>query len=134
MARKKKTAKRVFARARTSFKKATRRKSSNSSNKGIMNLMLTGALYGAVRPYIAQAVSPLTSKIPVVGNYADEAGMGVIGYFAAKGTFGTQFKEVGKAALIIEAAQIGSDVVTGRFTANLSNGMTTTKSTSESFN
>lgn len=134
MARKKKTAKRVFARASTSsLKRVTRRKSSNSSNKGIMNLMLTGALYGAVRPYIAQAVAPLTSKIPVVGNYADEAGMGVIGYFAAKGTFGSQFKEVGKAALIIEAAQIGSDVVTGRFTANLSNGMTTTKSLSESF-
>lgn len=132
MAKKKKTARRVFARAKSSFKRASRRRSS-SSNSNVMNLMLTGALYGAVRPYIAQAVSPLTSKIPVVGNYADEAGMGVIGYFAAKGTFGNQFKEVGKAALIIEAAQIGSDVVTGRFTQNLNMGSSAPKATSESF-
>jgi len=133
MAKKKKTARRVFARAKSSFKRASRSRSSSKSSGNIMNLMLTGALYGAVRPYIAQAVSPLTSKIPVVGNYADEAGMGVIGYFAAKGTFGNQFKEVGKAALIIEAAQIGSDVVTGRFTQNLNMGSAAPKATSESF-
>ncbi len=128
MAKKRKTAKRYF-RARTSSAKVSRRRRSSSSSYALnpMKIALFGALYGAVRPYLAQAISPVTSKIPM-GAYVDEAGMIVISYFAAKGTFGNQFKEAGKAGLYIESAVIGSDIITGKFTSALS-GVSTSTST-----
>jgi hypothetical protein len=55
--------------------------------------------------------------------------MGVLNYFASKGTFGNGFiKELGKAGLYVEAAQLGSDVATGKFTSNFSGKISTASS------
>jgi hypothetical protein len=93
-------------------------KSSSSSTP--MKKMLFGVMYGAGRSYASQLITPITSRIPFLGNYADEAGMLALSYFAAKGTFGATFKEVGTAGLYIESALVGKDIVTGQFMSNLS--------------
>jgi hypothetical protein len=68
--------------------------------------------------YISNLVQPLTSKIPM-GQYADEAVLGVAGYLLAKKGSG-MVRDFGKAMLVVEAASIGHQLANG----GLSNGST----------
>ena len=92
--------------SRGGFFKRRSRGSSGSSNP--MNVLLPAALYGATRGYIASAISPLTSKIPV-GNYGDELVLGLAGYFMAKKGSGF-IKNTGMAILTVEAASLGNQL------------------------
>lgn len=82
---------------------------------GEMNIIIGGAAYGAGRQYIAKAVEPITSKIPL-GNYADNVVMGALSYFVAKGKIPLinkipMSKEIGRAGLYIESAMLGSELL-----------------------
>ena len=76
-----------------------------------MGVVLPAAIYGAGRQYAVNLVQPLTSKIPL-GNYADEIVLGTAGYFMYKKGSG-MIKSAGKAILTVEAASLGSQVVSG---------------------
>jgi len=97
-----------------SFRGFTRRSSKRSGSSG-ENLMVAGvaaAAYGAMRPKIESWVQPVTSKLPIGGEYVDELALGTLGYFAAKGKLGSNkyIKAAGKAMFMIEAARIGAGV------------------------
>lgn len=89
--------------------KAHRR--SGKSGVSPIKVILPAALYGAGRQYLVNLAQPLTSKIPL-GAYADEAVLGVAGYFLAKKGKGF-LKNVGISMLTIEAASLGSGLVGG---------------------
>jgi hypothetical protein len=110
------------------IKSKSRRKSTSSGNGGIMALIGGAMIYGAFREKASDAIQPLTSKIPL-GNIADEVVLGAAGYFAAKKGTGI-VKEIGKAALTIEAARIGEAVVNGQL--NLSGNSQSSNSTNSS--
>lgn len=84
------------------------------SSQGLkpMTLILGGAVYGAVRQYASNAIAPLTASIPL-GNISDEVVLGTAGYLLATKTKGIT-RDIGRAALTIEAARIGEAVVTGQ--------------------
>jgi hypothetical protein len=86
-----------------------RRSRSSSSNP--MKLVIPAALYGAARGYISNAITPLTSKIPL-GQYTDEVVLGLAGYVAAKKGRGI-VKQIGTSMLLIEAASLGKQAVGG---------------------
>lgn len=112
MARKKRTAKRAVAARRSTPRVTVRRRRSSSTSNKPMKKIVGGAIYGAARGTVSRFLQPITSRVPL-GNYADEAGMLVLSYMAAKGKFGSNFKEVGSAGLYIESAVIGNDLASG---------------------
>jgi hypothetical protein len=86
--------------------KARRRKSSGVNP---MKVIIPAAAYGAARGYLSNLATPITSKIPL-GNYADEALFGVVGYYLAKKN-PMKLRNVGVAMLTVEAASMGSQLV-----------------------
>ncbi len=98
------------ARARSFGRKAHRR-SGRSSGITPMKIIIPAAIYGAGRQYLVNLAAPLTSKIPL-GQYADEAVLGVAGYMLAKKGKGF-LKNVGISMLTIEAASLGSGLIGG---------------------
>lgn len=114
--------------ARTSTTRAVSvRRKRASSGFNPQKAIFGGVVYGAARAKVAQLISPLTSKIPL-GSYADEAAMGVISYFVAKGKIKFIPKEVGLAGLMIESAVIGQDVANGTFAGGFGGNGASTKS------
>lgn len=104
-------ARRKFAKRRSGgFKKFAKRASKSGSSENLMVLGLAAGAYGFARPYVEQWIAPVTSKIPIGGQYVDELALGTLGYFAARGKFGSNkyMKAAGKAVFMIEAARIGS--------------------------
>lgn len=107
MARRKKSAvRRVYARP----KKAYKRRSSKSNNP--MALIIPAAVYGAIRAPVAKALDPVLAKIPM-GNVADEIGLGLVSYFAAKKGKG-MIKKIGQVGLVVESARVGEVVISGQ--------------------
>lgn len=100
-------------------KKAGRRIKRASSNPTAV--IIPAMAYGALRAKMAQLIAPVTDKIPF-GNYADELGMGLVSYFAAKKGIGI-VKKLGIAGLTIESAQVGQQLMAGGF--NLGNSSQT---------
>lgn len=104
--------------SRTSSRSFFRRKRGGSRGEGgnPLGLILGAAIYGAGREWTSQKLAPLTRPIAgIAGQYADEVVMGGLGYLLMKGKipFLGKFKlarDIGKAALIIESARIGSGV------------------------
>lgn len=86
----------------------------------IVPVIVSGAVYGAVRPTAATWISPITNMLPF-GSFNDEITLGVLGYFIAKKMKNPYVRDFGKAMLYVEAASIGSQV---------SGGMTQTSSAS----
>ena len=101
--------KRLFKRKSSrSFPKMKSYKKSGGKFSSVKLIDLYAMLYGAGRQYIAQAVSPITAKIPL-GNFADNIVMGGINYAAAKFIPIKLVKEVAMKGLIIENAMIGQE-------------------------
>jgi len=76
-----------------------------------MNVVVPAAAYGAGRQYLVNLAKPLTNMVPL-GNYADEVVLGTAAYFVAKkNMFG--LRKVAMAALTIEAASAGSQLIGG---------------------
>ena len=86
---------------------------------GLAGLAISAAIYGAGREKVSQAVLPISQKMGL-GSYSDEVGMGILSFVVAKYTKG-MLKQIGKAGLTIEAARIGSQMLSG-----ISLGKTTT--------
>ena len=91
------------------------RRSRRSAGSSSENLVITGvaaAAYGAMRPKVEQWIAPITSKLPIGGEYVDELALGTLGYFAAKGKLGSNkyMKAAGKAVFMIECARLGAGV------------------------
>jgi len=116
MARKKK--RRTIRRARVARKSYKRRRRSSSAGTATKMLMYAVA-YGAVRPYIGNAVSSGLNKVGVsgmLGGYADEAALIGLSYAGTKGKLpfigkNKMVKEIAKAGLYIEGALLGSQVI-----------------------
>lgn len=102
--------KRVVKRRRSFFAPKSRRRSTSSSFK-VLNVVLPSMAYGAGRQYLTQLAAPLTNKIPL-GNYADEAVFGALGYYLAKKQKG-MLKQVGISILTVEAASVGNQLLAG---------------------
>jgi len=96
-------------------KSKSKRRSAPKFN--LMAQVLSAGIYGALRGRASQMLSPITSRVPM-GQYADEAVMGTLSYFMAKGKLGAQFKKVGMAGLHIESAMVGSQLAQGSFESN----------------
>lgn len=116
--------KRTSARRSARFSVRRGRKSSGGGFGGDMALIGGAALYGAGREVLSDWLSPITTKVAgVAGDYADEAVLGAIGYFMAKGKIpGVNrlplTREVGRAMLTVEAARIGSSLASGMLNKN----------------
>lgn len=100
-------------------RKMARKKRSGGSKGGDTLLLQAGTAmaYGALRPKIEQWIQPVTSKIPVGGNYVDEIALGLAGWAIAKGKVpmlkGKTARSAGRAMLIIESARVGSGISQG---------------------
>lgn len=90
-----------------------KRRSHRSGGKSVspLKIIIPAAIYGAGRQYLVNLAAPLTAMIPL-GAYADEAVLGIGGYFLAKKGKG-MLKNVGVAMLTIEAASLGSQIMGG---------------------
>jgi hypothetical protein len=121
MARKRRTARRASrSYAKRSYSPTFRKKARRSKGKsgGMMSTIIGGVGYGAVRAYLSQAIAPLTSKLPIGGQYADEIGLGLANYLLAKGKVPLLNKipmtrNIGKAGLVVESAFIGQQLISG---------------------
>lgn len=115
MAKFRKKVKRVFAR----YKKSVRRPGSSAN---LLTTALAAGVYGAGRQKIEEYIAPYTSKMPIAGNYTDEVVLGTLGYFMAKGKIpffkGKLARSAGTAIVTIEAARIGSGIVSGISVSN----------------
>jgi len=98
---------RVYARARPSFRRARRSGSSGGSNP-LMNVVLPAFAYGAIRAPIKNTLMPYVPN--VLGDNTDEVAMGLAGYFLMKNTTGFMH-DLGKSALIVESASLGNNLV-----------------------
>jgi len=126
-ARKTPMARRRFSRVRKTGRRFGRFAKRATDTRTNLGSMVIPFIYGALRPAITQAIAPLTSKIPVVGQYADEAGMIAIG--AAANMWGSgSIKAAGKFAMQAEAFSLGMQVVSPLI-SGLTSGMTTSSST-----
>ena len=114
MAKFRKKTRRVFR----GFKRSAKRYG-HSSNP--LKVVIPAMAYGAGRGYLSNMLTPLTSKIPL-GNYADEAVFGILGYLAAKKGKGI-IKDVGTAVLTVESASLGSQLM-----GSVNNGSSSTGS------
>ena len=94
------------------FRRSKRHRSKSSSSMKPTSILLAAGVYGAFREKLSNMLTPITSKIPL-GNIADEAVLFGAGYLVAKKTSGV-LKEVGKAAMFIEAARLGEAVISGQ--------------------
>lgn len=115
---------RFAKRAKKAFKSYRRSVGKSGSTANLMTTALCAGVYGAARPYIEQTINPYTSKIPVVGNYADELVLGTAGYFLAKGKMpflkGKVARSAGLAILTIESARVGSGLAQGMMPSSTS--------------
>lgn len=94
-------------------RKRSKRYGSKSTGLKPMQVLIGAGLYGAVREKISNALTPLTSKVPL-GNVADEVVLFSLGYLANRKLSNKTFKAIGQAAMAVEAARIGEAVVTGQ--------------------
>lgn len=106
---------------RFSFARKARRSSTGGSNP--LKVIIPAVVYGAGRKYLSDLATPLTSKIPL-GNYADEALFGVLGYFMAKKGKG-MIKDAGVAILTVEAASLGNQIFSGLTSTTATSGSDT---------
>jgi len=101
----------TMARKKRSKGSFFRRGKGGDSGVSLMNTAAPAALYGAVREPIANALTPLTSKIPL-GDVSDEIVLGTLAYFGAKKTSGFM-RNLCRSALVVESARIGESVRKG---------------------
>ena len=120
--------KRMRRAGRRAFRAMRRGAKKSYSSGGVMSDLTAGALYGVARSPIAQAITPLTSKLPF-GQYNDEVGMIGVSFLAKQ--FGPKglAKNAGRAGLIIETAALVSQMTAG-LTASATSSPDTSSSTS----
>ena len=91
--------------------RVSRRRSRKQSKKdGLMGLVLGGAIYGVGRSYVANAVSPFSSMLPL-GTLNDNVTMGLLSYLLMKNT-SVVLSNVGKAGLFVESSIASNELLT----------------------
>lgn len=128
-------ARRRFARVRAASRRSVAfvrksyraRGSSRSGSNPLMNIVLPAFAYGAVRAPIKNTIMPYVPN--VLGDNTDEAVMGVAGYLLMKNTTGFMH-DFGKAALYVESASLGNNIVSPMISAAV--GGTSTATTGQS--
>lgn len=108
--------KRRTSKVRRVTRSSTFRKKSRSTKKLPLvgtngAIQIPSMVYGAGRSYLSNLIAPYTSKLPF-GAVADEVGMSLVAYFAAKNTKGF-VKDVAMKALTIENARVGEALADG---------------------
>lgn len=69
-------------------------------------------LYGAARPYLAQALAPVASMLPIGGGLVDEISAGLATWLIAKNTSG-MVRDVALKGLVVENARVGEALSSG---------------------
>jgi hypothetical protein len=98
-----------------SYFMAKKRNSSSGGYGGLIGTVVGAGVYGALREKMSNALSPLTSKIPL-GNISDEIALGGIAVILDR-TLGKKMpmlKPVLKGAIIVESARIGEAIINGQ--------------------
>lgn len=99
-----------------SFRRVGRRVGSNAT--GVFEVAAYGFGYGAVRPWAAQLIKPLSNMLPV-GNMQDEVGLGVVS--AALLVWGPKNSIVrngARAGLTVETASMAQKMLYGGATGS----------------
>lgn len=111
MARFKRKARAVYARARSAFKRRSSRRHSSggSSSNLLMTVALPAFAYGAVRNTAKGYISPISNFLPF-GDNNDEVVMGVAGWALHKYTTGFT-RDLGRTMLTVEIASLGHNIV-----------------------
>jgi hypothetical protein len=103
--------------ANRSFKKARTHHSKSSMLGGAMPLVYAAG-YGAARGYASNLLMPITNKLGMLGQYADNVVM--LGALWGLGKVMPSAKPIAKTGMLIEAAMIGGELV-----GNIGNGTST---------
>lgn len=77
--------------------------------------LVAAGVYGASRAKLNEYVAPFSSKLPVGANLADNVGM-MIALYGVKRFVGGKVpyvSQIADAGMLIEAAMIGNDIVSG---------------------
>ncbi len=85
-----------------------------------LKMVVPSMIYGGLRAKVSDALTPITSKVPV-GDVADELVMLGTSYLAWKKGSGI-IKKAGSAGMIIESARLGEAIASG----SIMGGMTKT--------
>jgi len=98
-----------------STSKRSRSKGFGGSLGGLVTKMISAAAYGAIRQKGAEAIAPITSQVPMLGNNADEVGMIILAEVVKKavGNKVPYVKQIAETGQLIEAAQIGQNLASG---------------------
>ena len=83
----------------------------SSSGSPLMTVVVPAMAYGAVRAKISDALTPITSKVPM-GNISDELVMASLSYFVMKKNL-MGMGNIAKAGLVIESARLGEALISG---------------------
>jgi len=108
--RRKKTIRRKRMPKRRTYRRRAKRVSSNLKNDLVQ--MGYGAVYGASRKKVSNLVQPISSKLPL-GSYSDNAVMGFLAMGLKRIIRNPMVTKLADAALHVEGALIGSEVVEG---------------------
>jgi hypothetical protein len=97
--------------ARRAFsRKATRRRSSSGSTVSPLMRLVYGAGYGFARQQASNWVNAnIASRLPFLGQYADEVVFGGASYLLTKSSNKT-LKAIGNSGLVVEGALMGSQL------------------------
>jgi hypothetical protein len=99
---------RFFSRA----KKMGRRISRKPLN---MKSLAIGALvYGAGRAKLSSMLTPITSRIPMLGNVSDEVVLAGAAWFIGNKFKQPLIRDISRAAFTVEVARIGEAIATGQ--------------------
>ena len=106
----------VKTRTRTIVKRVKSRAKKKGTIEKVFAKAMTAMAYGAVRPLIAEKISPFVQNIPA-GQYTDEIGLLIVSGLGEKYSKG-MLKDVFSAGFLIESAslgqQVGSQLLTNR--------------------
>lgn len=105
-------AKRRRSKSRGGFRGFVKKNYSRKSGVSPEGLILPAAVYGAVRSKASELLQPITAKVPL-GGVADELVLGTAAYFLAKKSNNKMVKDFARAALTVEAAQLGQALMNG---------------------
>jgi len=91
-----------------------------------------GGIYGVVRGPLNQLISPLTSRVPLLGNLSDEVVLLGANWLLARNTKGN-IRELATTGLTIEAFAVGAGLGQRLLGGMLGSGGTVAVSANQSF-
>jgi len=108
MARKRTSMRRKAASGARGFLKKAKKYAKRTASGGAL-IQLDSMAYGAARRYLSQLVSPLTSKVGMLGELADNAVIGAGMWLLATNTKGI-ISQVARKGIVAENVLAGDDI------------------------